>query len=62
METSVSQISLYIVSWYYFASFSKKKKKKKKIRGTCSCHKFKGMILESEQEKTQINFPISLNF
>ena len=25
METSVSQISLYIVSWYYFASFSKKK-------------------------------------
>ena len=31
METSVSQISLYIVSWYYFASFSKKKKKKKKF-------------------------------
>ena len=47
MKTSVSQISIDAVSWYYLASLSKKKK----IRGTCCRHEFKGMILELEQEK-----------
>ena len=59
MKTSVSQISFYILSWYYLASFSKKKKKN---HGTCCCHEFKGMILELEQEKTQMTFSTSLNF
>ena len=56
MKTSVSQISFYIV---YLAGLWKKKKK---IRGTCCCYEFKGMILELQQEKTQMNISTSLNF
>ena len=59
MKTSVGQISFYIVSWDYLAGLWKKKKK---IRGTCCCHEFKGMILELQQEKTHMNISTSLNF
>ena len=58
MKTSVSQISFYIVSWYYLASLSLKKE----IRGTCCCHKFKGIILVLEEEKTQMKFSTSFIF